>query len=466
MYRAIQESVAREVAVKIENRTMDNERDRRRFLREARASGRMSSHPHVVDLFDAGVTPEGHPYLIMELCEGSYADRMREGPLSPYEAREVGMKIADALADAHALGVLHRDVKPANILITRFGEPALADFGLAILAETRDTSVTLDVLTPAYAPPELFRHHSPSPAVDVYALSATLYALMNGRPPRWQKDKNPSLLTLLDLFTEPIPDLPGVSPALLNVLRQGMANEIEDRPTAERLRDLLAAVPIAPPPPPPKPSPPAGRPGVAIGTASVPVRPPQSDDTVPHQPDPPPRMWRTRFAAGWRTRLAFGTGALVLALLSGGIWYASAHEPSTGTSPSPAALATSADCLLSTVVAARCPAQPECYSQMTMVGGVAHADAVPCAQTHTWEVYALAPLPVGLRGRPHSAVLGDDAVRRTCNVATLLTVDLDTVGWRLAVLPPTEGEYDAGQHDFRCLAGKGENELTGATLGH
>src|SRR5262245_38386915 len=268
VYRAMQESVAREVAVKVENRTLESERDQRRFLREARAAGRMSSHPHVVDLFDAGVTPGGHPYLIMELCDGSYADRMRGQPLSAAEARDVGMKIADALADAHALGVLHRDVKPANILITRFGEPALADFGLAILAETRDTSVTLDVLTPAYAPPELFRHHSPSPAVDVYALSATLYALMNGRPPRWQKDKNPSLLTLLDLFAEPIPELPGVPPALLNVLRQGMANDIEDRPTAELLRDLLAKVPLEAPPPPPKPPPrplPPGRPGVAIG---------------------------------------------------------------------------------------------------------------------------------------------------------------------------------------------------------
>jgi serine/threonine protein kinase len=457
VYRAIQESVAREVAVKVENRTMDNERDRRRFLREARAAGRMSSHPHVVDLFDAGVTPEGHPYLIMELCEGSYADRMKEGPLSAYEAREVGMKIADALADAHVLGVLHRDVKPANILITRFGEPALADFGLAILAETRDTSVTLDVLTPAYAPPELFRHHSPSPAVDVYALCATLYALMSGRPPRWQKDKNPSLLSLMDLFAEPIPDLPGVPPALMSVLRLGMANEIEERPTAERLRDLLVAVPLEPPPPPPMPPP--GRPGVAIGTASVPVRPSSGDQTVPHRPDDPPPV-------SWRTRLLFGAGVLLLVLLSGGIWYASANEPAPDPSASPLAQNADVNCVLSTVVGARCPTQPECYGRLMVADdGVAHADAISCGQAHTWEVYALAPLPAGLRGRPHSAVVGDDAVRRICSVANLLTVDLDAVGWRVAVLPPTAGEFDAGQYEFRCLAGKGENELTGPTLG-
>jgi len=247
VYRATQQSVGREVAVKVENRTLDSERDQRRFLREARAAGRMSSHPHVVDLFDAGVTEDQHPYLIMELCDGSYAERMRTAPLGAAEARDVGVKIADALADAHLLGVLHRDVKPANILYSRFNEPALADFGLAILAEARDSAVTLEVLTPAYAPPEMFRHSPPSPAVDVYALCATLYAVMHGKPPRWQADRNPGLLTLMELFAEPIPELPGVPTRFLDLLRYGMANDPSDRPTAEQLRDLLAAVPLDPP---------------------------------------------------------------------------------------------------------------------------------------------------------------------------------------------------------------------------
>ncbi|MDG4791274.1 protein kinase [Micromonospora sp. WMMD1102] len=247
VYRATQQSVGREVAVKVENRTLDSERDQRRFLREARAAGRMSSHPHVVDLFDAGVTEDQHPYLIMELCDGSYAERMRTSPLDPAEARDVGVKIADALADAHQLGVLHRDVKPANILYSRFNEPALADFGLAVLAEARDSAITLEVLTPAYAPPEMFRHSPPSPAVDVYALCATLYAVMSGKPPRWQADRNPGLLALLELFTEPIPELPGVPGRFLDLLRYGMANDPADRPSAEQLRDLLAAVPLDPP---------------------------------------------------------------------------------------------------------------------------------------------------------------------------------------------------------------------------
>jgi serine/threonine protein kinase len=238
VYKAMQSSVGREVAVKVENRTLEDEKDQRRFLREARAAGRMSSHPHVVDLFDVGVTSDGHPYMIMELCEGTYADRMKSDPLSGAEARYVGSRIADALADAHALGVLHRDVKPANILITRFGEPALADFGLAVLTESREASITIE-LTPAYAAPEMFHHGRPVPASDVYALCATLYALMHGRPPRWRDGYNPTLASLVDMFAEPVPDLPNVPSSLTAILRRGMANDPDARPTAAQLRDEL-----------------------------------------------------------------------------------------------------------------------------------------------------------------------------------------------------------------------------------
>jgi serine/threonine protein kinase len=246
VYRARQESVGRPVAVKVEHRALDDERDQRRFLREAHAAGEMSGHPHVVDLFDVGVTEDGHPYLIMELCAGTYAERMLRAPLPPVEVRDVGVKIADALDDAHARGVLHRDVKPANLLCSRFGEPALADFGLAVLSESRETSLAMDVLTPAYAAPEMFQYDTkPSAAADVYSLCASLYAMLRGRPPRWSDDSMPSVRTLIELFDQPIPDLPGVGLPILDVLRAGMRNVPSERPTAGWVRDTLAAIPVA-----------------------------------------------------------------------------------------------------------------------------------------------------------------------------------------------------------------------------
>jgi serine/threonine protein kinase len=300
VYSAVQQSIGREVAVKVENRTLDSERDQARFLREARAAGRMSSHPHVVDLFDIGVTADRHPYLIMELCDGSYADRMRTSPLPQVEARDVGIKIADALADAHQLGVLHRDVKPANILYSRFGEPALADFGLAVLAEHRDPTVSLEVLTPAYAAPEMFRHSPPSPAVDVYALCATLYAIMRGKPPRWQADRDPSLITLLELFAEPIPDLPGVASVLTDILRRGMANDADDRPSAQELRDQLSRLRLDDSDSPGANDVAAVAPPPRADRTDNPRRLPHDDDATPTVPTATPRRRLRWFLGGTR----------------------------------------------------------------------------------------------------------------------------------------------------------------------
>jgi len=239
IYSAAQGSVGREVAVKVENRTLDDEHDRRRFLREAHAAGRMSSHPFVVDLFDAGVLDDGRPFLVMELCAESYADRMKRGVLIASEVRELGIKLAGVLADAHDLGVLHRDVKPANILVSSFGEPALADFGLAILIDLRDPTVNLEILTPAFAPPEMFDRARPAPSADVYSLCATLYALLTGAPPRWRDEAMGGIAALLELFGEPIPDVAGAPKELVDALRQGMDNDPESRPTARELMGRL-----------------------------------------------------------------------------------------------------------------------------------------------------------------------------------------------------------------------------------
>jgi hypothetical protein len=271
VYRARQLAVGREVALKVDQRVLATERDQRRFMREVTSAGRLSGHPHVVDLYDAGVLPDGRPYLVLELCPGgSLWDRVAAaGPLPVAEVREAGVRIADALAAAHALGVLHRDVKPLNILINRYGMVALADFGLATVPRTGGAvSATRDSLTPAYAPPEAFRLAEPGPAGDVYSLAATLYALLAGRPPRFPPTGEPDIATIIALHQEPVPDVPGAPAELTDVLRTAMAFDPAGRPSAAALRDEFAGLALTGDGEPARPAPPRASVPPAAGRAA------------------------------------------------------------------------------------------------------------------------------------------------------------------------------------------------------
>jgi serine/threonine protein kinase len=205
------------VAVKVDNRVLLSERDRRRFVREVTAAGRLSGHPHVIDVYDAGALADGRPYMVMELCPGGSLDDAvrRDGPMAAEQVRDIGIRIAGALGAAHAAGVLHRDIKPANILVNRYGMVGLSDFGLAsVLAGEGEQSVTREALTPAFASPESFRAGEPTVAADLYSLAATLYALLAGRPPRFPVDGgSPSLASLMGLHDKPVEDVPGAAGA-------------------------------------------------------------------------------------------------------------------------------------------------------------------------------------------------------------------------------------------------------------
>jgi hypothetical protein len=249
VYRARQLAVDREVALKVDNRVLVSERDRRRFMREVTSAGALSGHPHVAHVYDAGVLPDGRPYMVLELCPGgSLLDRMRaEGRLAPAEVADIGVRIADALSAAHAVGVLHRDIKPANILVNRYGNVVLSDFGLATMPSAGgEMSVTRESLTPAYAPPEAFELTEPTAAGDVYSLAATLYALLSGRPPRFPESGVANLAIIMALHRQPIPEIPGVPPELTEVLRQAMASDPARRtPSVAALRDALTDLRLA-----------------------------------------------------------------------------------------------------------------------------------------------------------------------------------------------------------------------------
>jgi serine/threonine protein kinase len=245
VYQTWQVAVGRETAVKVDSRVLHTERDQRRFFREVTAAGQLSGHPHVVDVYDAGTLRDGRPYMVMELCPGgSLNDELRRsGPIGAERACRTGTDLADALAAAHAAGILHRDIKPANILINRYGVVGIADFGLAsVIAANGEQSVTRDALTPAYAPPESFQGAEPTAAADLYSLAATIYALMAGRPPRFPADgRQPGAAAVYFLRSQPVEDIPGVPPRMLAILRQCLAADPAQRlPSAAALRDDLA----------------------------------------------------------------------------------------------------------------------------------------------------------------------------------------------------------------------------------
>ncbi len=233
VYAGEQTSLGRQVAVKIDSRPLDSERNRRRFLREMSAASRISGHPHVVTLIDAGVLPDGRPYLVMERCDGgSLASITPRNALAPADAAKVVEAVSAALGAAHMAGVLHRDIKPGNILLDSYGSPRLSDFGIAaIQREEQDSSVTLEAMTPAFAPPEAFNLEPPTAAGDVWSMGGVLLSLITGRGPRTTLEgRAQNLSEIYQGLGQPInTDDPRVPAALKPVLAKAMHPEASQR---------------------------------------------------------------------------------------------------------------------------------------------------------------------------------------------------------------------------------------------
>ncbi len=218
------------------------------FLREARGAARIE-HPNVVRIYEIN-QHAGWWYIAMEMVDGENIKQVitAAGPLSPARACPVMADAASALAVAHGLGIVHRDVKPTNLMITRGGRCKLTDFGLVRLNDPDDPFdfTERSVGTPSFLAPELIRRQQVTPAIDVYSLGATLYYALAGRPPYVGK-------TVQDVLRQhvaaAVPDVrekaPDCPPTLAALVQRAMAKDPAARPTAADLAASLDAESIA-----------------------------------------------------------------------------------------------------------------------------------------------------------------------------------------------------------------------------
>ncbi len=249
VWRARDQVLARDVAVK-EVRLPDlmPARDRailrERTLREARVSAKLS-HPCVVTVHDV-IEADGTPWIVMELVTARSLERVlaEDGPLPPRRVAETGMMLLGALASAHAAGVVHRDVKPGNVLLTRDGRAVLTDFGIAAVdGDPALTQTGMVVGTPGFCAPERIRGAPASPASDLWSLGATLYAAVEGRGP-FDSHGSPMAVLASIVHSEPPPARSaGPLEAVIGAL---MSKDPAQRPDAARARQLLTGAAEAP----------------------------------------------------------------------------------------------------------------------------------------------------------------------------------------------------------------------------
>ncbi|MEV0685597.1 protein kinase [Nocardia sp. NPDC050378] len=233
VYRCAQPDLDRVVAVKVLTAELDPD-GLQRFVREQQAMGRLSGHPNIVAVFHAGTTHGGHPYLVMPYHpRGSLEQRIHDlGPLDWAATLRLGVKMAGALESAHRAGILHRDVKPANILLSDYSEPELTDFGIARVEGGFHTTTGIVSASPAFAAPEVLRGAAATPAADVYSLGATLFCALTGHVAYERRVGEHVLSQFLRVSQRPGPDLTDqdVPAPVRAVIEHAMAPEPADRP--------------------------------------------------------------------------------------------------------------------------------------------------------------------------------------------------------------------------------------------
>ena len=370
VWRAHDEVLGREVAVKevvFPHGLTEAEREvlRERTRREARAAARLD-HPSAVTVFDV-VEEDGAPYLVMELVEArTLADVVRaDGPLSPQRTAQVGLDLLGALETAHAQGIVHRDVKPSNVMVRDDGRVVLTDFGIA--TSTGDPSITHTGLllgSPAYIAPERARGATPGPPSDLWSLGATLFTAVEGRPPF---DGGEPLLTVTAVVTGE--HQPYVAAGPLEGVLDGLLEKDPERrldaPAARRLlEDVAASRAVAP-------TRVLAAPAVdaASRTTAFDVRTPsEAREPAPRPAAPLPRPAPP--ARRRRSLVPAVAGVALLALAGGAVALnAVDDDPQTTAGPAPTAAATTAARSPAASPAAAAPT-PEPTAEDTAAAGV------------------------------------------------------------------------------------------------
>jgi serine/threonine protein kinase len=192
-----QDMPRRNVAVKVLPSDVRDPELRRMFNAEADVLAHLSAHPAIVTVYQAGISADGRPYIVMEYCPGSLAQRYRVERLPVDEVLAIGVRMASALESAHRAGLVHRDVKPSNILITTFGTPVLADFGISASLQRATADEVLAMSIPWSAPEVVAEQTAGTISSEVWSIGATVYSLLAGHSPFERRERGQNTKELL-----------------------------------------------------------------------------------------------------------------------------------------------------------------------------------------------------------------------------------------------------------------------------